>query len=64
MFLQTKSTERSALGIHHSLYESFLFNFPALSIRSDSVECTKTPASLGHFEKVGLLFKSNIMSPC
>ena len=29
---------------------------------SDFVEFASTPASLGHFEKVGQIFKSNIMN--
>ena len=32
------------------------------SLRLDFVECTRTPASLGHFENVGPLFESKIVS--
>ena len=32
-------------------------------LRSEFVECTRTPASLGHFKKVSPRFKGNIMIP-
>ena len=37
--------------------------FNLFRLWSDFVECTRNPASLGHFERVDPLFKSNITSP-
>ena len=41
--------------------KSFIFNFQALNQTSKRLfECVRTPAGLGHFGKVGLLFRSTI----
>ena len=50
---------------HHSLYYKFPFQYSSCldHILRDFVECTRTLTSLGHFGKVGPLFKRNIMSP-
>ena len=45
--------------------KSLLFNVQALHTKlgSDFVEGMRTPANLGHFEKVYPLFQSNVMNP-
>ena len=55
-------------GKHHSLYQK-LFYFSMFELFKPDLEAvfadsTRTPACLGHFEKLDPLLQSNVTSPC